>query len=65
VTDRFTRPDGEFPSDVSQRGRSPLEPDPGRYLSSSRRRPIMIVVAPKISGTNGTTANAVVDWTVG
>jgi len=25
----------------------------------------MIVVAPKISGTNGTTANAVVDWTVG
>jgi len=25
----------------------------------------MIVVAPKISGTNGTTANAVADWTVG
>jgi len=25
----------------------------------------MIVVAPKISGTNGTTASAVVDWTVG
>ena len=26
---------------------------------------VMIVVAPKISGTNGTTASAVVDWTVG
>jgi hypothetical protein len=56
------RPNGEFPS-VSRRGRSPLEPDPARYLSSSRRRQVMIVVAPKFSGTNGTTASAVVGWT--